>query len=82
MASFVYSLAIQVLCAKGVPGNRLRDDARRNPPSANAIRHWMPTENILALLTQERDKLNRAIEALQGVRGRPGRRPAYEVGES
>jgi hypothetical protein len=35
----------------------------------------MPTENILALLIQERDKLNRAIEALQGVRERPGRRP-------
>jgi hypothetical protein len=35
----------------------------------------MPIENILALLIQERDKLNRAIEALQGVRERPGRRP-------
>jgi hypothetical protein len=33
----------------------------------------MPTENILALLIAERDKLNRAIEALQGPsrRGRP-----------
>jgi hypothetical protein len=33
----------------------------------------MPTEHILALLIQERDKLNRAIELLQGPkrRGRP-----------
>jgi hypothetical protein len=33
----------------------------------------MPTEHILALLIQERDKLNRAIELLQGTkrRGRP-----------
>lgn len=33
----------------------------------------MPTEHILALLIQERDKLNRAIEVLQGTkrRGRP-----------
>lgn len=33
----------------------------------------MPTEHIVALLIQERDKLNRAIEILQGTkrRGRP-----------
>jgi hypothetical protein len=33
----------------------------------------MPTEHIVALLIEERDKLNRAIEALQGTkrRGRP-----------
>ena len=34
----------------------------------------MPTEDIIALLIAERDKLNRAIEALQGPikkRGRP-----------
>jgi hypothetical protein len=33
----------------------------------------MPTEHIVALLVAERDKLNRAIEALQGTkkRGRP-----------
>jgi hypothetical protein len=33
----------------------------------------MPTEHIIALLIQERDKLNRAIEVLQGTkrRGRP-----------
>ena len=35
----------------------------------------MPTEHILALLIQERDKLNRAIEALQDVRARQGRPP-------
>jgi hypothetical protein len=33
----------------------------------------MPTEHILALLIQERDKLNRAIEALQGGGARLGR---------
>jgi len=33
----------------------------------------MPTDHILALLVAERDKLNRAIELLQGTkrRGRP-----------
>jgi hypothetical protein len=33
----------------------------------------MPTEQIVALLIEERDKLNRAIELLQGTkrRGRP-----------
>jgi hypothetical protein len=33
----------------------------------------MPTEHIVTLLIQERDKLNRAIEVLQGTkqRGRP-----------
>jgi hypothetical protein len=39
----------------------------------------MPTEYILALLVAERDKLNRAIEALQGPakrRGRPPKNPA------
>src|ERR1700691_1348386 len=38
----------------------------------------MPTEQILALLIAERDKLNRAIEALQGPtkrRGRPLKNP-------
>jgi hypothetical protein len=35
--------------------------------------NYMVTDDILALLIQERDKLNRAIEALQGARrrGRP-----------
>ena len=33
----------------------------------------MPTEHILALLIDERDKLNRAIEALQGSSRRRGR---------
>ena len=38
----------------------------------------MPTEHILTLLIEERDKLNRAIEALQGPtkrRGRPSKNP-------
>jgi hypothetical protein len=38
----------------------------------------MPTEHIIALLIAERDKLNRAIEALQGPlkrRGRPPKNP-------
>jgi hypothetical protein len=36
---------------------------------------WMPTEQILTLLIAERDKLNRAIEALQGPTKRRGRPP-------
>jgi len=38
----------------------------------------MPTDQIVALLIAERDKLNRAIEALQGSvkrRGRPPKNP-------
>jgi hypothetical protein len=38
----------------------------------------MPTEHILSLLIAERDKLTRAIEALQGSvkrRGRPPKNP-------
>jgi hypothetical protein len=35
----------------------------------------MPTEHILSLLIAERDKLNRAIEALQGSAKRRGRPP-------
>lgn len=35
----------------------------------------MPTDQILALLIQERDRLNRAIEALQGPMKRRGRPP-------
>jgi hypothetical protein len=35
----------------------------------------MPTEHIIALLVAERDKLNRAIEALQGSAKRRGRPP-------
>jgi hypothetical protein len=38
----------------------------------------MPTDHIIALLLAERDKLNRAIEALQGPikrRGRPPKNP-------
>jgi len=35
----------------------------------------MPTEHIVALLVAERDRLNRAIEALQGPTKRRGRPP-------
>jgi hypothetical protein len=35
----------------------------------------MPTDHIVALLIQERDKLNRAIDALQGSQKRRGRPP-------
>jgi hypothetical protein len=35
----------------------------------------MPTDHIIALLVAERDKLNRAIEALQGPIKRRGRPP-------
>jgi hypothetical protein len=35
----------------------------------------MPTDHIVALLIAERDKLNRAIEALQGPTKRRGRPP-------
>jgi hypothetical protein len=42
----------------------------------------MPTEHILALLIAERDKLNRAIEALQGPAERRGRRTGSAEGPS
>jgi hypothetical protein len=35
----------------------------------------MPTEHIIALLIQERDRLNQAIAALQGSAKRRGRPP-------
>jgi hypothetical protein len=35
----------------------------------------MPTEHIVALLIAERDKLNRAIDALQGSAKQRGRTP-------
>jgi hypothetical protein len=41
----------------------------------------MPTEQILALLIAERDKLSRAIEALQGPTkriGRPPKNPSFD----
>jgi hypothetical protein len=41
----------------------------------------MPTEHIVALLIQERDKLNRAIEALQGTVKRRGRPPKSSAPE-
>jgi len=40
------------------------------------------TEQILALLITERDRLNRAIEALQGPTKRRGRPPKNTVAES
>jgi hypothetical protein len=40
----------------------------------------MPTEHIIALLIAERDKLNRAIEALQGPIKRRGRPPKNLLG--
>jgi hypothetical protein len=41
----------------------------------------MPTEHIVALLIQEREKLERAIEALQGTkrRGRPPKNSVLTV---
>jgi hypothetical protein len=36
----------------------------------------MPTDHIVSLLIEERDRLNRAIEALQGPAKRRGRPPA------
>jgi hypothetical protein len=44
----------------------------------------MPTEHILDLLIEERNKLNRAIEALGGTvtkrRGRPRKNPVGDLG--
>jgi hypothetical protein len=44
----------------------------------------MPTEHIVALLIVERDKINRAIEALQGSkrRGRPPKNPAIAAAQA
>jgi hypothetical protein len=39
----------------------------------------MPTDQILSLLVAERDKLNRAIEALQGATQRRGRQPKADA---
>ena len=39
----------------------------------------MPTEHIIAMLIAERDKLNRAIDALQGSGKRRGRPPKAAV---
>jgi hypothetical protein len=39
----------------------------------------MPTDHIVALLIAERDKLNRAIEALQGPTKHRGRPPKNAV---
>lgn len=42
----------------------------------------MPTDHILALLIEERDKLNRAIEALSGTAKRRGQPPKNPVAAS
>jgi hypothetical protein len=42
----------------------------------------MPTEQIVALLIAERDKLNRAIEVLQGPTKRRGRPPKNLLAET
>jgi hypothetical protein len=39
----------------------------------------MPTDHIVALLVAERDRLNRAIEALQGPTKRRGRPPKNPI---
>jgi len=39
----------------------------------------MPTDQIVALLIQERDRLNRAIEALQDPAKRRGRPPKNSI---
>ena len=42
-------------------------DGWRNPVASSCYpQNFMPTDQILYLLIAERDKLNRAIEALQG----------------
>src|SRR5579864_9282875 len=56
----------------------------RTLPALLMVRFWvMPTEYIIALLVAERDKLNRAIEALGGIvkrrRGRPPKNPLAAV---
>jgi hypothetical protein len=50
--------------------------------SSVVISIWMPTEHIVALLIAERDKLNRAIEALQGRTKPLGRRLKNHVPET
>jgi hypothetical protein len=53
----------------------LEKPSRTDPPCYDFL---MPTEHIVALLISKRDKLNRAIDALQGPtkrRGRPPRNP-------
>jgi hypothetical protein len=42
----------------------------------------MPTEHIIALLIAERDRLNRAIEALGGAIGKRRGRPPKNLGSA
>jgi len=48
-------------------------DGSASDACASDIISAMPTEHILTLLIEERDKLNRAIEVLQGTKPRGGR---------
>jgi hypothetical protein len=62
--------------ASAYPAFAVRSNPIHNDPSCYDF--LMPTEHIVALLIAERDKLNRAIDALQGPtkrRGRPPRNP-------
>ena len=43
---------------------------------------WMPNDQILSLLLAERDKLNQAIEALQGPTKRIGRPPKNPLADA
>jgi len=58
---------------KKLPGQEIREDP------AVLLSAMMPISEILAALVAERDRLNRAIEALQGPvrrRGRPPKNPS------
>lgn len=48
-------------------------------PTTQICQNSMPNEHIIALLIAERDKLNRAIEALQGSAKRRGRPPKNPI---
>ena len=63
----------------------VRDAARAyhlNRRQRVTLQNSMPTQYIIALLIAERDKLNRAIEALQGAAKRPGRPPKNPLAAS
>ena len=60
-----------------------RQQCAESDASHVTLSSYMLTDQILALLIQERDKLNRAIEALQGPlkpRGRPPKNAIAPVG--
>ena len=60
-------------------GNVAVSDSYSKTERGCANFYWMPTEHILKLLIAERDKLNRAIEALQGRTKALGRRLKNQV---